>query len=511
MAKKSIFVNRFQTGESLAHGYSIRRATVTGIQEGSSMYPGGGWKQASHAAGTGRSGGLGRNAAAVLRRSSVWLAVILGVSAGVGCVGWIQAVEASSVTLTVFVGFGTGNSPEQIGPQDEVARAFEARHPGVKVDIQHVDWAVHNAKFAAALAGGKPYDMALPIGLRGFHEFSLDNVWMPIDELLQRDKVDLSEYSQDLINLTKWQGKSYGIPFDYYTDALFYNVDLFDQAGLAPPPSRWDTPEWTWQALLEKARKLTRDIDGDGRIDQWGLETVGNMEAFEMSFGARQLSPDNRKVLLTTPEMLAAYRFWQRLFWEEHVTWNITDDVSAITQSWPFFMSGKIGMSVLTSYNLKDMQLVGDRFRWNVAAKPRGPAGVKPLIYVDSFAIVAASPNRDLAWEFAKFILQPEISTKLSLAYGGIPATRSGVTTFLAMAGRELPKVDLKVFLEATRYGVNVEPWEPPYLVTLRDNFRGKIQRREVSPEAGLEEAQAKMQNAVDRFWRTYEAKKQKK
>ncbi|MGE5483062.1 MAG: ABC transporter substrate-binding protein, partial [Bacteroidota bacterium] len=275
--------------------------------------------------------------------------------------------SAAQRTLSVFVGLGTGNAPEQIPPQEEVAKAFETAHPDVDVKFEHVDWAVHNAKFTAALAAGKPYDMALPTGFRGFHEFSMENVWLPIDDLLQRDKVDLSSYSRDLINLFRWQGKLYMIPIDYYTDALYYNADLFDEAGLPPPTTKWNDPNWTWEAVVAVAKKLTRDINGDGKIDQWGLEGVGNMEAFEVSFGAREYSDDGRTAMFNTPDMIAAYRFYQSLFWEHHVRWHEGEDVSEITtQRWPFFLSGKIGMSVLASYNLKDMLAVGGKFRWDL-------------------------------------------------------------------------------------------------------------------------------------------------
>ena len=63
------------------------------------------------------------------------------------------------------------------------------------------------------------------------------------------------------------QGKSYAVPLFHATTSLFYRKDLFKEAGVDPASIK------TWDDLVEAARKLTRDIDKDGRVDIWGFGT----------------------------------------------------------------------------------------------------------------------------------------------------------------------------------------------------------------------------------------------
>ena len=64
----------------------------------------------------------------------------------------------------------------------------------------------------------------------------------------------------------EWQGKRYLMPYDIGVRVILYREDLFEALGI-PAPS----PAWTWADLVVSATRLTRDLDGDGTIDQWGF------------------------------------------------------------------------------------------------------------------------------------------------------------------------------------------------------------------------------------------------
>jgi multiple sugar transport system substrate-binding protein len=64
----------------------------------------------------------------------------------------------------------------------------------------------------------------------------------------------------------EWKGTRYILPYDIGVRVILYRSDLFDEAGLSAPSSTW-----TWDDLVKAARALRRDLDGDGKIDQWGF------------------------------------------------------------------------------------------------------------------------------------------------------------------------------------------------------------------------------------------------
>jgi multiple sugar transport system substrate-binding protein len=109
----------------------------------------------------------------------------------------------------------------------------------------------------------------------------------------------------------------YAIPGDFMSMALFYNTNLYEEAGLdaGKPPATWDE-------FLENAKALTRDRDGDGQTDSWGYGTIGAIDpGFELRFspvlfshGGDYLNEDYTCSALNTPEAKEAITFFVELF-----------------------------------------------------------------------------------------------------------------------------------------------------------------------------------------------------
>jgi len=63
-----------------------------------------------------------------------------------------------------------------------------------------------------------------------------------------------------------------------------YNKELLEREGLPDPHELWANGEWTWEAMTEIVSKATRDTNGDGQTDQWGVNLIPP-EAFILSAG----------------------------------------------------------------------------------------------------------------------------------------------------------------------------------------------------------------------------------
>ena len=61
-------------------------------------------------------------------------------------------------------------------------------------------------------------------------------------------------------------GKTWGIPFQRSTIVLYYNKEMFKEAGLDP-----NQPPANWKEMLEYAQKLTKR-DASGKVTQWGVQ-----------------------------------------------------------------------------------------------------------------------------------------------------------------------------------------------------------------------------------------------
>ncbi len=100
-----------------------------------------------------------------------------------------------------------------------------------------------------------------------FHEFI-----QPLNDYIDfSDPKKLSNPGQTQLN---WDGKYYSVLQQYkvaYEENIAYNRDIFGREGLNDLMELQRSGQWTWNVMLDFAVKATRDFDGDGIIDQWGL------------------------------------------------------------------------------------------------------------------------------------------------------------------------------------------------------------------------------------------------
>src|SRR5690606_7316706 len=86
-----------------------------------------------------------------------------------------------------------------------------------------------------------------------------------LDDFVARDAYDLGAYFPAVVDLFRFDGALYGLPASFSNVVLFYNQNLYDQAGVGAPGASWG-----WSDLLEAARKLTVDTSNDGVADRHG-------------------------------------------------------------------------------------------------------------------------------------------------------------------------------------------------------------------------------------------------
>ena len=145
---------------------------------------------------------------------------------------------------------------------------FSQNYPNVTVNGDWgVPWGEYWTKLPTQLAGGAPVDMAWMHHTRA-KTFAANDWLLPLDDLLASfpaaDWPD--KFYESQVEAFKFEGKQYGIPYDWAPGGFYINIDLFEEAGVDLP-----TEDWTFTDLLEAAKALTKDTDGDGQIDQWGI------------------------------------------------------------------------------------------------------------------------------------------------------------------------------------------------------------------------------------------------
>ena len=183
---------------------------------------------------------------------------------------------------------------------------------------------------------------------------------------------------------------------------LVWNKRLFREAGLDPnlPYDLQKSNQWTWDKFLEISKKLTRDINNDGKIDIYAMPrdlSTEILDAFVVSNGAMYVNKDPKtgKLVNVTnrPEFIEAVQFFLRLRDEgvmmprpEGSEWN-----------WhiPAFNDGKVAMRIDQQYIAhNDLQNMKDD--WGMVLPPRGPRAKNYIVFTDENVMVVPSTyNKD--------------------------------------------------------------------------------------------------------------------
>src|SRR5207249_1411240 len=186
--------------------------------------------------------------------------------------------------LVVFAGAATQAAPPQtleswvheFPPlQDALSKKwipeFAAAHPGVRVKVTAIPFAgvvAYDAKLLSALSGGAGPDL-WDMGDWHYKVFTDNKFVAPLDPTVfgyASTKEMIDAYVPGTTSIFERDGKLYGLFSEYNTLALFYNLDMFKAAGVAPLPA--DKPV-SWRMIADIAKKLTQR-DSAGKLTQIG-------------------------------------------------------------------------------------------------------------------------------------------------------------------------------------------------------------------------------------------------
>lgn len=311
----------------------------------------------------------------------------------------IAFVLAGSATARAeeTIRFATWDSDESLAIQQAIAKKFEEKHPGVKVQVEpYADG--YDQKLVAAFGAGSPPDVMYMWNFPQYYT-SL----MPLDDLIAKDAAEIKpdDIPQGLMNTTRVEGKTYGMPAGFTTQVVFYNKDMFKAAGVEEPKDGW-----TWDDLRAKAAKFRNK---DGKVYGFAVDAKPDpydFEQFLWSNGTKYISDDGKVIDGYMNSDAAAQvldMFGDMAKKEEAVTLNLGDDTSGST----LFKGGKIAMFQSAMWSKAGIDSAG--FSYGVAPLPKfGDKTAHSALGVSAMSIAKDAAHPDLAWEFVKFFSSPE-------------------------------------------------------------------------------------------------------
>ncbi|TYC01834.1 MAG: ABC transporter substrate-binding protein [Kosmotoga sp.] len=186
-----------------------------------------------------------------MRKFLVFISIVL-VLAGTGM---------GEIVLEFWNGF-TGPDGEYI--QNLVDQFNEEFKDEIKVNTSTMLWGDYYTKLPIALASGKGPDVGI-VHIDNIKNIVNQGMLLPLDNYLDDMNIEEGDILKTIWDAANINGSQYGIPLDVHPLTFYWNKELFEEAGLDP-----EKPPKTREEFLQYAKKLTKDTDGDGEIDQWG-------------------------------------------------------------------------------------------------------------------------------------------------------------------------------------------------------------------------------------------------
>jgi multiple sugar transport system substrate-binding protein len=297
---------------------------------------------------------------------------------------------------------------------EDAAAAFEAANPGTDIQIEVVPWDVLLQKLTTDISAGANADLAI-IGTRWLVDFVEEGIAAPLDAYM--DDAFRERFIDVFLSPSVFDGQTFGLPIAASARAMYYNRDLFEQAGLAGPPD-------TWEELVEAARAISAlegDIAGFG-MQGAGIETDVYFYYAFWAHGGELVTADGRSGL-DSPAGVAAATLYKQLIDEGLTQPGVTAFTREDVQN--LFKQGRVGMMMTAPFLSAQIANEVPDLNYGVAAIPAGPDGLRGTYGVtDSIIMFANSQAQDTAWAFLDMIFTTEWRARFTAGEGFLPVNR---------------------------------------------------------------------------------------
>ena len=283
---------------------------------------------------------------------------------------------------------------------------FEAQHPGINVQLINFGGTMHDKLLTALLSDfGAPDVVEVEITSIGrFLKGAIDEVGF-VD---LRPRLESEGWMDKLVvsRFTPWsyRDRIFGIPHDLHPVVLLYRDDLFKASGVEM------TKIETWDDFIAAGKKATRDLDGDGKIDQYAIvldrKTESDYFNLLLQRGGGFFDVDGN-VIIDSDVAIETLEFFTSLFNEHKIATPVYGNWHGDPSNYAAMQDGKI-LSVLAPdwyVGLLKSQVPQMSGKWKAISMPAWEPGGRRTTTRGGTMIGITKQCRDpdLAWELLKF------------------------------------------------------------------------------------------------------------
>lgn len=371
--------------------------------------------------------------------------------------------------------------------------AFAAAHPEVNVKKECTSGDHAEQIYTMAAAGNLP-DVFFSADLFTV-PFANNDVVLDMRPLAEAEKnMVFEDVYPNILALGQVPGKDgvYMIPASLDTVQVYYNVDMFEKAGLELPKD-----DWTWDQWIESCKVIQEKNPGVYCIhqDRWWAHYV----PWIRGYGGDVLSADGKTSTLSSAESVAGLQAWADLWVKHRVAPAPGVDLGPDP-----FLAQKLVTWMHIPGNMKTFREKAT-FKWDVVAMPKHPKGQFTGMGTYGFSIAKTTKHPEAAWDFVKFMASATGQRIQLTNYTGVPLLKS-MADDPAFAELQAPPANIKAFVKGGEIGIFPRQDYPAKCGSLYAGLVNQtintmletIQRGMETAEVAAQTADAEIQKCID-------------
>lgn len=301
---------------------------------------------------------------------------------------------------------------------DTAIARFEEEHPNVKIEyksgILKEDYSLWLAD--QIIEGNEP-DVFIVLG-DDFNTLSSVGALKDLTGLIENDKsFDINNYYGSVLKIGQYEDNQYALPYESNPKLMFVNKTLLEKEGIPMPKN-----DWTLDDFYDICKKVTKDSDGDGIIDQYGCYNFTWIDAIN-GYNLQLFNEDGTACYLNRDEVKEALTFMKNLN-ELNQGYNVKandfDKGKIVFAPMPFsqYRAYKPYPWSIKKYSTFEWDCV----RMPVAKNKKHVSEVSSLL----MAISSRTTHSKEAWDFLKMLTYNEQSQKDLFQYSqGVSSLKS--------------------------------------------------------------------------------------
>ena len=336
----------------------------------------------------------------MIRRSGMVLAAALAVAFGAG------AARAETVRVTAAY------YSDKTGPYfDKMAEEFHKANPGIDIKVEVVNWDNLLQKLQTDISGGTNADISI-IGTRWLLDFVKDDQAEPLDGYM--DQAFKDRFIGTFLAPAQIGGKTYGLPIAASARALYFNKDLFAQAGISAPPATWD------EVQQDAAKLKAKGIAGFG-LQGKAIETDVYWYYALWTYGGDVVGKDGHAAFAGDAGVKALTMYKSMIdkgLTEDGPTNYTREDLQNL------FKQGRVAMVITAPFLINQIAAEAPKLNYGIAPVPKETTSATYAV-TDSVVLFKNSKVKKAAWKFLDFLFTKQPRIDFTKGEGFLPTTKA--------------------------------------------------------------------------------------